>query len=293
MVIIKLTWWLWNQMFQYALWKNLSLRHKVNFALDIFWFENYKLHKYCLEFFHIHDKYASKKEVPFYEFIYFKNKYLVYILEVHIKPFLRKYNPHHFVEKQFNFDPNVLTLKSGYVEWYFQTEKYFNAIEKDLRKDFSFKITPSKKNQDMIDIIKSCNAVSLHIRRGDYISNTTTNTIHGTCNLDYYKRAVEYIKKNSVSPIFFIFSDDIDWVKDNLHLNEKHYYIDWNNADTNYEDMRLMSLCKHNVIANSSFSWWGAWLNNNAEKIVIAPQKWFNDSKLNTIDVIPEKRIKI
>lgn len=145
----------------------------------------------------------------------------------------------------------------------------------------------------MIDIIKSCNAVSLHIRRGDYISNATTNTIHGTCNLDYYKRAVEYIKKNSVSPIFFIFSDDIDWVKDNLHLNEKHYYIDWNNADTNYEDMRLMSLCKHNVIANSSFSWWGAWLNNNPKKIVIAPQKWFNDSKLNTFDVIPEKRIKI
>lgn len=290
MITQKITWWLWNQMFQYAYVKALSLKNKKNFKLDILWFEQYKLHKYCLEFFDIEKRYASKYEIPFYENFYSKNKYLNFFL-IKIKWILKQINKSHHIEKQFNFDNDFLDIKSWYIEWYFQTEKYFKEFEKQIRKDFEFIIWPSGKNKKFIEIINNCNSISLHIRRWDYISNSSANAFHGTCDLGYYKKAIELIKSKIETPVFFIFSDDIDWVKENLKI-ENAYYIDWNNADTNYEDMRLMSLCKHNIIANSSFSWWWAWLNKNKEKIVIAPKKWFQNSKINYSDIVLNNWIK-
>ncbi len=292
MIIQKINWWLWNQMFQYTFIKALSLKNSVDFKLDISWFEQYKLHKYCLEFFNIEKKYCSKNEIPFYENINSNNKYINFAL-IKFKWICKNLNKNNFVEKQFNFDKDFLNIKNWYVEWYFQTEKYFIDFENEIRKDFEFIIPPSEKNKEIIEIIQSSNSVSIHIRRWDYITNSSANSFHGTCDLDYYRKAIELIKAKIENPTFFFFSDDINWVKENLQLEEKSYYVDWNNADTNYEDMRLMSLCKHNIIANSSFSWWWAWLNKNKEKIVIAPNKWFNDDKTNYSDIIPKKWVKI
>lgn len=241
-----------------------------------------------LEFFHIHDKYASKKEVPFYEFIYFKNKYLVYILEVHIKPFLRKYNPHHFVEKQFNFDPNVLTLKSGYVEGYFQTEKYFKDFENEIRKDFTFILPLSKKSEEIRWKIENSNSVSIHIRRGDYLKGNNLN-YHWICSIDYYKKAIDYLESKQKNLTYFFFSDDIERVKQNFSL-ENAYYIDWNTWVDSRQDMQLMSLCKHNIIANSSFSRRWAWLNKNLDKVVVAPQKRTLSRTNTPSDIIPNTR---
>lgn len=292
MIIIKLIGWLWNQMFQYALWKSLSIKYKTDFKFDISWFKQYKSHKYCLESFNISRNYASKNEIPFYQKIFSKNKYInIWILIIRLV--CKRLNPHHSIEKQFNFDQTILWISSWYVEWYFQTEKYFMNYEDDIRKDFKFIIPPSERNQEYINIIHSCNAVSLHIRRWDYVSNPSAKSFHGTCNLNYYRKAIEIIKTKIENPVFFIFSDDMNWAKENLIIEEKGYYVDFNNIDTNYEDMRLMSLCKHNIIANSSFSWWGAWLNKNKEKIVIAPKKWFNNKKINFNDIIPANWIKI
>ncbi len=141
--------------------------------------------------------------------------------------------------------------------------------------------------------IESTNAVSLHIRRGDYVKVKETNDFHGVCSIAYYETAIELITNKINDPVFYIFSDDMDWVKKNFNIRQNHVFVDANDAATNYEDMRLMSLCKHNIIANSSFSWWGAWLNPSSSKTVIAPKKWMKDPSIETIDLIPGNWIRL
>lgn len=292
MITQKIAWWLWNQMFQYAYIKALSQRNRINFKININEYKNYPLHKYCLEYFKIKKSYSNVSEIPFYESMKSNNRYLNFIL-IKLRWICKKINKNHYIEKQFNFDTYFLDIKTWYIEWYFQTEKYFKDFEAEIRNDFTFALPPSEKNRTVWEDISSQNSVSLHIRRWDYITNPKANAFHGSCNLEYYKRAVKYVNTKIETPIFYIFSDDIHWVKENLVIENKAVYIDWNNADTNYEDMRLMSICKHNIIANSSFSWWGAWLNKNTEKIVIAPKKWFNSDTINTQDITPKTWIKI
>jgi len=292
MLTIKIIWWLWNQMFQYVYIKALSLRNNATFCLDISSFKSYKLHQYDLEYFNIDKNYCLKSGIPLYERLRSNNKYINFLL-VQLKWICKRLNNNHSVEKQFNFDLWMTNIKNWYIEWYFQTEKYFIDYEDEIRKDFSFTIPPSSKNQETIDLIDNGNAVSIHIRRWDYVSNTSTNSYHGVCSLDYYHKAIKIITEKVNNPVFFFFSDDMDWVKENLNMVDESYYVDWNNAESNYEDMRLMSHCKHNVIANSSFSWRWAWLNSNPDKIVIAPSKWFENHKMNDVDLIPDKRVKI
>lgn len=292
MLIQKMVWWLWNQMFQYAYIKGLSLKNKTDFKLDITEYKTYKLHKYSLKCFNLENKYSKKNEIPFYENVFSNNKYINFLLNK-IKWIIKRLNKNHFIEKQLNFDKDFFKIKYWYIEWYFSTEKYFIDFEDEIRNGFKFNILPSKKNKEIMNIINSCNSISVHIRRWDYVDNKKIRNIYQVCNLDYYNKAINLIKSKVDNPIFFFFSNDIEWVKQNLKIDYESYYIDWNNADTNYEDMRLMSLCKHNIIPNSTFSWWWAWLNNNKEKIVIAPKKWFNNTSMNYTDIVPDKWIKI
>jgi len=181
----------------------------------------------------------------------------------------------------------------SYLEGYWGSEKYFKDIENIIRKEFTLKDKPDAINQKMISRIKNCDSVSIHIRRGDYIFDEKTNKYHGVCNLDYYLKAIALVAKKVKKPYFFIFSDDIRWAKQNLHLKFPCVYVNHNIGKKDYEDLRLMSNCCHNIIANSSFSWWGAWLNKNKDKIVIAPKKWFTDKSINTKDLIPKQWLKI
>jgi len=195
-------------------------------------------------------------------------------------------------ERYFHFDPQIIR-KYNYAifDGYWQSEKYFIDIKNIITEELSLKkkyIDEIEKN--LINKIKNNNSVSIHIRRGDYVNDKTTNLHHGTCPLDYYHRAIKIILANNKKSIFFIFSDDIDWVKKNLKLLHPSFFISGNK---DYEDLFLMSLCKHNIIANSSFSWWAAWLNNNPNKTVAAPKKWFNNPHQNTKDLIPKPWIKI
>ena len=135
--------------------------------------------------------------------------------------------------------------------------------------------------------------MSLHVRRTDYVQNALTNKIHGVCDQDYYASCVRYIGDQVSNPHFFIFSDEPQWAKDNLMFDFPMTVVDCNDASRNYEDLRLMSTCKHNIIANSSFSWWGAWLNSNPNKIICAPKQWFTDSTRNTKDLIPSNWIRL
>ena len=139
--------------------------------------------------------------------------------------------------------------------------------------------------------MQQVNAVSVHVRRGDYVNNKNANAFHGVCSPEYYRKAIELIAKRVDSPKYFVFSDDIEWVKEHIEIPNAVFVSQKDIAD--HEELVLMSKCKHAIIANSSFSWWGAWLNANPNKLVIAPKQWVSDSRVNTVDAIPAEWVRI
>jgi len=179
-------------MFQYAFIKTLSLRNKVDFKLDISWFDNYlNIRPYELEIFNIERKYIKYNDLPFYVRFNSSNKYISIIFKWIIFLF-KKMDNNYYIEKQFNFKKKFLNIKSWYIEWYFQTEKYFIDFKNQIRKDFEFIIEPWKQNKEIIKIINSCNSVSLHIRRWDYLLNKNSHIWF--LWLKYYKNAINIIK---------------------------------------------------------------------------------------------------
>ncbi len=273
MIIIKLIGGLGNQMFQYAVAKALSLEKKQKLFIDKSAFENYTLHQFGLHHFKIERNFYKKPSKNFSR----------------IKTFL-KLN-YYFNEKQFNYDPSLFEINANtvFLDGYFQSEKYFKKYETEIRSDFQIITTLKEATIQILDKLKHENGIAIHIRRGDYLEHD----IHNTNKDIYYKEAMKYMESKVKNPVYYLFSDDMNWVKENFKTNFEAVYIDFNDATTNYEDLKLMSNCKHNIIANSSFSWWGAWLNNNPNKIVIAPKKWFNDEIHNYEDVVPNKWVKI
>ena len=145
----------------------------------------------------------------------------------------------------------------------------------------------SVADKKVLEDINTTNSIAIHVRRGDYVSVESVAQTHGVCSLNYYRRAIDFVTHKVENPQFFIFSDDPEWVSEHLSTGYPTSYVIHNGPEEAFQDLRLMSLCQHQIIANSSFSWWGAWLNKNAEKIVIAPRRWFLD-KRNTSDMCPE-----
>lgn len=291
MIIVKLKGGMGNQMFQYALGRALSIKYGVPLGLDLAFLldrtprSNFTFRNYDLDVFKIKADIVPQSKIPF---IYRKFKSKIGLLIDFLR---RKYFKLPGVEKKFNFDSSILNIgPNAYLDGYWQTEKYFNNIEDVLRSEFSIKVDLSIEAINICEKIKSCEAISLHIRRGDYYSNKNTNEILGLCPLSYYKDAVNLIIQKVKNPSFFIFSDDIDWCKNNLKIDNTLFFV---GGLKDYEDLILMSKCKHNIIANSSFSWWGGWLNSNKNKIVIAPKKWYNSKNFNSEDLIPDYWIKI
>ncbi|SHI43784.1 Glycosyl transferase family 11 [Shimia gijangensis] len=197
----------------------------------------------------------------------------------------------------FGSDPRFqrekdLGYNSGFAQWtdnsylhgYWQSEQYFAEIADHLRQVFQPTPAPSPENAAIADHINLTTSVSLHVRRGDYLAVGA----HGVCSEDYYNAAIEHIAARQIGrPTIFVFSDDPQWAHDNLPLRFEKVVVDINGPKTDFEDLRLMSLCQHNIIANSSFSWWGAWLNNNPEKIVAAPTDWFAAKGMQNPDILP------
>jgi len=166
-------------------------------------------------------------------------------------------------------------------------------IEDEIRSEFTFKLPMSQQNTDIAKTISQTNSISLHVRRNDFANNSRVNSIHGLCSLDYYKSAISYIVERVKCPSFYVFSDDSTWVKRNLKIDYPCEFVENNWGRESFNDMRLMSMCKHNIIANSSFSWWGAWLNPNPQKLVMAPKVWFAMQDINTNDLIPNDWIRV
>lgn len=290
MMIIKVIGGLGNQMFQYAFYRQLKSEFK-DVKLDLSAFETYNLFNgYELnKIFNVKEDIASKDEIKKLSENFSNNQ-----IFNRVKRKIFGIKRTHYIQHDFGYNKLDFINSKGnlYLEGYWQSEKYFNDVKDIIRKEFTFKNKLTNKNKEIAELIKNNNSISIHVRRGDYISNPEAAQVHGgICNLEYYKNALDIIKNNVLNPQFLVFSDDMDWVKNNLNLQDCTY-VDWNEKENSYIDMQLMSLCKHNIIANSTFSWWGAWLNNNSDKIVIAPKKWFN-TNANTEDLIPESWMKI
>ena len=180
-----------------------------------------------------------------------------------------------YMEKQFHFDEAVLEQESAYYEGCWQTEKYFKEIEAELRKSFQFQCEIPKATRQFLSQIEATNAVSIHIRRGDYLNSEVQEVYGNICTDAYYRKATSRMAELVENPTYYIFTNDRDWAKEQMQ-EENFVLIDCNDESTGYLDMLLMSKCQHHIIANSSFSWWGAWLNANPDKIIIAPSKWLN-----------------
>lgn len=266
-------------MFQYAFGRAYGLKHDVEVKYDTYGFGTQNLRLYSLAHFNIKENLATFEEVEV-----IKNPYglLSKILRFFRFKILRQF--------YLDWDEKLFSTfrDNCYFTGFFQSEKYFIDIKEIIKREFTL-IHPLKPAtlDALIKIEEAPLPVSLHIRRGDYVADTKTSSVHGVCDLEYYDKAIETITSGYPEATFFVFSDDIQWAKENLHTGFPVAFV--SNSDIpDYEELHLMSTCKHNIIANSSFSWWGAWLNPNPEKIVIAPKKWTNKIPDGHPYIIPE-----
>jgi hypothetical protein len=188
----------------------------------------------------------------------------------------------------YNFNENYLIPSKGITFYYggWHSEKYFLNVRETLLSTFIFEDLKEIENIECIQDIINSNSVSLHVRRGDFLNSSNINLFGEVCTKEYYEKAISKIE----NPHVFVFSNDIDWVKQNLRI-DKVTYVTCNIGRNSWKDMYLMSLCKHNIIANSTFSWWGAWLNNNPGKLVISPSRFLKNDK--STDVYPNSWTKI
>lgn len=169
---------------------------------------------------------------------------------------------------------------SVFYDGYWQNEKWFRDIRTIILETFKFPRFVDKRNKELVSLLDNCNAVSCHVRRGNYLLDER----YLVCTPKYYAEAISLMNNKVTPDLYVVFSDDIDWCKLNLPTvigNRKVVYVDWNKKESSYRDMQLMSLCRHSIIANSSFSWWGAWLGQYEDKVVIAPSKWVREPIIN------------
>lgn len=292
MVISQIIGGLGNQMFQYAAGRALSLRRDGLLKLDVTGFETYGLH----QGFELQRVFNCQAELA-------RQPDLRKVLGWQSSPLVRRIiartgyavlgRMNYVAEPHFHYWPGIDKAPLDcYLAGYWQSEKYFGDAIATIRSDFGFRAPLSGHNSAVAEKIGRVNAVSLHVRRGDYASNSKTKATHGLCSIEYYQAAIQYVTGRIEQPHFFVFSDDMAWVRDNLKLDFPCEYIDHNKGAESYNDMRLMSLCQHHIIANSSFSWWGAWLNPSHKKVVIAPRKWFANNN-NVDDLFPQGWVTI
>lgn len=285
MKIIAIKGGLGNQMFQYAFAEALKDKYpEEDVFIDTTLFKGYQIHNgYELKkVFDVPIKEATKKEIK---------EVSRYIPNYKLSRVYRKvfgYGKTEYKEPRlFTYWQEAVDIKGNcYYEGSWQNERYFKDVSSRIRKVFEFKQPLEARNSDILIDIETTESVSIHVRRGDYLNDPT---YQGICDLPYYRNAVEYIKSHVKEPFFYIFSNDADWCMEHIKpLCEKCVIIDWNGGEKSWADMQLMSLCKHNIIAHSSFSWWAAWLNQNEGKIVVAPKGWYNDKGITDTPQLPD-----
>lgn len=285
MKIIRFLGGLGNQMFQYALYRAMEKRFP-DVRADLTGFKDYALHN-GLELERIFDIQLTRFTPVINDLYNTDNRN--WVLRK-LRRLLNLKNAYKRDDHPFSFDPEVFQNLGFLYYWgYWQNQGYFIDIAEEIKTDFTFKLPLNKENEQVRQQIKDANSIAVHIRRGDYLKDPL---LGGCCGKEYYQQAIALMQKKTSSPRFFIFSDDISWCKENLELTDASF-ISWNKGQDSYIDMQLMSQCKHHIIANSSFSWWAAWLNHNPDKLVIGPKKWVSDPKYAGNNILPADWIQL
>lgn len=277
MIISKIQGGLGNQMFQYAMGKTYAEKSRTDLYLDLSFYnqpisKGVTPRKFELDIFDLNYQVAGTQDLAKFEnFSYWYR----------IKRKLGLPVPIYYREGN---NSDILEGKNDiYLDGYWQSELFFKDFSDVIRNGFHFRSSLNEQSRNITSNIKSTKtSVAIHLRRGDYVLSAIANAHHGVCDIDYYRRGIEHLNASVDEPYYFVFSDDVEWAKSNfLPLFRNMEIVQGNQGEDSWQDMHLMSLCKHNIIANSSFSWWAAWLNANPNKIVVAPGKWFATAELN------------
>ena len=275
-----------NQLFQFAFGRALAARLGVEFRFDYRSHRIPELSHFCLHHFSIDAQQAERRGLPA-------------IRHDGLLPYLRdRLRGSRFTlyeEKGIGFDPETLSLGDNtYLKGYWQSERYFRDQADLVRRHLQVVTPPGPETRRVMSEQDACLPVSLHVRRGDYVSNAKFNATYGTCSPEYYRAAALHLaEKSAREPVFFAFSDEPGWVRENLDLPFEIRVVGHNAPEAAYDDIRLMSRCRHHIVANSSFSWWGAWLNPDPGKIVVAPKRWFADARMQDHDLIPPEWVTL
>jgi hypothetical protein len=295
MVIVQISNGLGNQMFMYALGRSISYRNNVELKLDLSIYDSGHHSVYFLDKFNIQAGIATREEVESFKPKRWKlHKWIPYEINRRMMPMRKR----KFVrERTYRFDPEVMKIRdNAYLLGFWACEKYFKDIREVLLQDFTLINSPNEKNREVLDEMASCDSISLHIRRGKYVSDPRARRTFGALPVEYYQRGLDYIAERVSNPRVFVFSHEMDWVKENLKTNLPLRYVDHNPPAEYYEDLRLIKACKHHVIPNSTFTWWGAWLCKYPGKIVVAPRYWFAPEKAERggdAEVFPDEWIRL
>ncbi|MGZ4049314.1 MAG: alpha-1,2-fucosyltransferase [Bacteroidia bacterium] len=291
MIIVKIYGGIGNQMFQYAAARRLAYKNTSELKLDITHYDTLVLpyglpyRTFDLSIFNINLNIASEKEINS-----FKNESDSFFKKG-INKIKNKISPHTFIyEPHYHFYPELLNKKGNiYIDGYWQSEKYFIDIKEILKEEFTILTTLNTEGLELLSQIKNTNSICLNIRRQEGSNRYSSSYFE-----EYINNSMNFMSSEISNPHFFIFSDDLNWVRENVKFNyqytivEKHLY-----GDKFRDCLFLMINCKHLIIPNSSFGWWAAWLNTNPDKIVVAPKKWALDTTINTQDLIPENWIRL
>jgi hypothetical protein len=294
MKIVKYKGGLGNQLFQYAFARLLELKYGVSDILsDFTYYENItndNIRQARIQKLDI--KYQPAEKIDLKSVCILAHNTNPTKLFYKIKLFIEKeINKDYYFEKDRSYIDPAKILNYKYFDGYWQSWRYLKEIERHLRNEIRPLDPMSEKTLKTIDEIRKRNAVFLGVRRGDYLANRKMGNHFGSFNQDYFDKAIEIIKKHVEDPVLFIFSNDIEWVKKNLVFDCDTIYRENIDQVSDLEELFIMSSCKHAVIVNSTFYWWGAWLINNPNKVVIAPKNWFADG--SPIEIVPEDWFKI
>lgn len=291
MVITALLGGLGNQMFQYAVGRALADRLGVDLKLDLSGVKTDPLRAYALQPYPIRASMATAREIA--------------VLRHPFEPWCAKWwrrlrripavPPASYITgPDCRYDPAFESYPDNvYLTGYWQSEKYFVAVADAIRRDLTPQSPLDSRNAELAERLANSVSVGLHVRRGDYITNPQADSCHGVCPTEYYAAAVRLIEERVSGTEFYAFSDDPEWVRDNLRLPRHLEVLAVNPPEAAHLDLYLMSCCRHQIIANSTFSWWAAWLNPRPDKIVVAPQSWFQDPSIDTSDLVPSAWIRL
>jgi len=292
MIVAELREGLGNQMFQYAAARRLAAMHNTSLRLDVSWFEseyarthgrNYELHLLRVSGMAL----SQREAVELRRASRASGTERSRRSSASSRPLLPCFE--RVTERHHHFDPDILRLpNNSWLFGFWNSEKYFAESADVIRAEFALRDAPSVDNANWIRQMSEGNSVAVHVRRGDYLRSPASDR-QGCLDVAYYHRAAGCIAELVPDPVFYVFSDDPNWARANLALPGAAHFVDNNQGEASTEDLRLMTSCRHNIIANSTYSWWGAWLSPTPDQIVIGPRRWMVDPSFDCRDVLPSR----